>query len=159
MKTLTLDRGQVIFRQGEYPHSMYDIVKGCVGIFADYGTEREKEIARLGDKQILGEMGMLEIYPRSATAVALEDGTTLSEITEAELSDYFKNKPEKLLTIMRQLSRRIRETDAKFINACRAVYESDEKERTGTGRGEQLNAQLNGMYEDYEKSIGRSNGR
>ena len=87
MNTLTFNRDEVIFEQGSYAGTMFDIVSGKVGIYTDYGTENAKFVAELGNDQLVGEMGLLECYPRSATAVAMEDGTVLAEITEDELSD------------------------------------------------------------------------
>lgn len=149
MNTLTFNRNEVIFKQGSFSDCMYDIVEGRVGIYTDYGTEKQQFLAELDNNQVVGEMGMLEYYPRSATAVALEDGTVLTEITEDELSDYFRNKPEKLLLIMKQLSRRIRETNEKYIEACRAVYEKNEAERNNREQSEWLNSQIDTMCEIY----------
>lgn len=151
MNSLTFSCGQIIFKQGEFADVMYDIVSGKVGVYADYGKDGEKLIAELGSNQVLGELGMLEYYPRSATAVALEDGTVLEEINDDEFQDYFRNKPEKLLEIMKQLSKRIRDTDQKLVDACRAVYENDEAEKSGAGKSEWLEQQVNTMCEEYAK--------
>lgn len=132
MKTLTYHQSQVIFRQGDVSFTMYDIVKGKVGIYVNYGQPDEKKVAELGDQQVLGEMGLIEYYPRSATAVALEEGTELNEISEEELTSYFRSRPEKVLEIMRQLSARIREMNEKLANACHVIYASDE-ENGGAG--------------------------
>ena len=130
--------GQTIFKQGDYSDCMYDILSGKVGVYSAYGTQEEKLVAELGAGQLLGEMGMLEYYPRSATAVALEEGTSLAAITEDELSVYFRDKPEKLLMIMRQLSQRLRETTQKYADACRVVYETAEAEKQGREKSDQL---------------------
>ncbi len=152
MNTYTFNCGQIIFKQGSYAATMFDIVSGQVGIYADYGTDSEKQIAILNADEVLGEMGMIEVYPRSATAVALEDGTTLAEITEAELSDYFRNKPEKLLKIMQLLAKRIRETNGKYINACRAVYENAEAENSGSEKSEWLQDQIIELCAEFGQS-------
>ena len=123
MKEITRSKEQVIFRQGESASVMYDIVSGRVGIFTDYQTEKEQKIAELEAGQTFGEMGMIEIFPRSATAVALEDGTVLQELGEDDLRTYFRDKPEKLLGLMRQLSKRIRETTQAYVDVCRTVSE------------------------------------
>lgn len=138
MKTMCFDCGQILFKQGDDSDCMYDILKGKLGIYDAYGTEDEKLIAELGVGQTVGEMGMIEVFPRSATAVVLEDGTELAQIAEDELSEYFRDKPEKLLAIMRQLSQRLRETTQKYADACRVVYENEEAERTGGERSEWL---------------------
>ena len=151
MNTLFFKKGDVIFRQGEFPSVMYDIAKGTVGVFADYETEQVHQLAELKAGDFLGEMGMIEVYPRSATAVALEDGTVLNEIGENELNAYFNDKPEKLLKIMKQVSARIREIDEKYLNACRVAFESAAAEAESTGKSEQLKEKMEAIYEEYEK--------
>ena len=149
MNTLSFDHGQVIFKQGDFSSTMFDILSGKVGICADYGSEREKLIAELGNEQLLGEMGMIEAYPRSATAVALEDATILAEITEKELSEYFADKPEKLLTIMKQLSQRLRTTTQNYVDACRAIYENNEAEENGAEKSQELQNKLQEISDAY----------
>lgn len=151
MNTLVFKKGDVIFRQGDFSSLMYDIAKGKVGVFADYETERVHQLAELKVGDFLGEMGMIEVYPRSATAVALEDDTTLNEIGENELNVYFRDKPEKLLKIMKQVSARIREIDEKYLNACRVAFESAAAEAESTGKSEQLKEKMEAIYEEYEK--------
>ena len=134
MKSITFNKDQVVFKEGSFDSCMYDIVSGRVGIFSAYGTADEKKIAELDSKQVFGEIGLIGCYPRTATAVALENNTVLSEISEADLSEYFKDKPEKLLQIMKQLSRRLRETTQNYIDACRPVYENNQAESNGDPR-------------------------
>ena len=129
MKEINCSKDQVIFRQGEFGSVMYDIISGKIGIFSDYQTDKEKKIAELDAGQIFGEMGMIEIYPRSATAVALEDGTVIRELGESELRDYMQDRPEKLLQLMKQLSHRIRETTQSYVDVCRSVSERRRAER------------------------------
>ena len=124
MKDITFNKYQIIFCQGENASVMYDIISGKIGIFTDYQTEQEKKIAELDAGEVFGEMGLIEYWPRSATAVALEDGTVVTELGEDDLKEYLKDKPEKLLVVMRQLSRRIRETTQNYVNVCRTVNES-----------------------------------
>ena len=121
MNLITFNRGNVIFKQGDFAHGMYDILSGSVGVYVGYGTEHEVQLTTLKAGDFLGEMGMIEAYPRSATAVALEDGTELREIDEAEFADYFKAQPERLLAIMRQLSQRLRDRTADYESACKVL--------------------------------------
>ena len=125
MREITCGSKEIIFRQGDIASVMYDIIGGKVGIFTDYGTDREKLIAELGADQGFGEMGLIECYPRSATAVALEDGTRLTELSAGDISEYFRDKPEKVLRLMRQLSQRIRETTKKYIDVRRTVSDRE----------------------------------
>ena len=128
MRQITYAKGDIIFRQGDTAAVMYDIISGKVGIFSGYQTEQEEKVAELAAGQIFGEMGMIEIYPRSATAVALEDGVVLAEIGEADLEAYFKGKPDQLLQLMRQLSERIRETTKKYVDVCGTVSRNRQAE-------------------------------
>ncbi len=115
----TFKKGEVIFRQGDYAEEMYDIRFGSVAVYVGYGTDDETQLTTLKAGQFLGEMGMIESYPRSATAVAAEDGTELVTIDRDTLSEYFKNQPERLLEIMRHISMRIRVLTEEYTEACR----------------------------------------
>ena len=121
MKEITFNKDQVIFRQGEFGRAMYDVLSGEIGIYTDYQGADEKQIAVIKAGEVFGEMGLIEVYPRSATAVALTDGTVVTELKEDDLRAYLQDKPEKLLQVMRQLSSRIRETTEKYVDVCRAV--------------------------------------
>ncbi len=149
MKTITYNAGQVIFKQGAFEHTMYDVVSGRVGICVDHQTDREKQIAELGSEEIFGEMGLIEAYPRFATAVALEDHTVLSEIEESELMDYFRDKPEKSFKLLKLLSQRIRETDEKYFDVCRVIYEMSEAEKNNQERSEKLNKELDYFSKEF----------
>jgi CRP-like cAMP-binding protein len=124
MKEITFGKDQVIFREGDNATTMYDILSGKVGIYKNYGAENEQQIIVMEAGQVFGEMGMIEYYPRSATAVALED-TVVEELGESELRDYFKNKPEKLLQLMKVLSQRVRETTQKYMDVCRVINDHE----------------------------------
>ena len=150
MNTLVFKKGDVIFRQGDYSEVMYDIAKGKVGVFADYETETVQQLAELKAGDFLGEMGMIEVYPRSATAVALEDDTTLTEIGEDDLNEFFKDKPEKLLQIMKQMSARLRVVNQKYLNACRVAFENANAEAANAEKSEELKKEMNALYEEYE---------
>ena len=118
MSSKSFSKNEVIFRQGDDAQEMFDIVSGSVGVYVNYGQENETQLTVLKAGNFLGEMGLIENYPRSATAVAMEDGTKLQVIDDAEFSAYFKDQPERLLEIMRQISARIRERTEDYKAAC-----------------------------------------
>jgi CRP-like cAMP-binding protein len=121
MSSRSFSKNKVIFRQGDDAQEMFDIVSGSVGVYINYGQENETQLTILKAGNFLGEMGLIENYPRSATAVALEDGTRLQEIGYREFSEYFKTRPERLLAIMRQLSQRLRERTEDYESACKVL--------------------------------------
>ena len=113
--------GDVIFRQGAVSTEIYDVLSGSVGIYAARGTEHEKLLATLGPGQIFGERAAIEAYPRSATAVALENDTRLQVIDTEEFSRYFVDQPERLLTIMQQMSDRLVRVTKDYQEVSRAI--------------------------------------
>jgi CRP-like cAMP-binding protein len=121
-------KGALIFREGDMADCMYAVYSGRVGVYAGYGTAEEKLLAEYTQDQYFGEMGLAECYPRSATAVA-KAATTVSEIDADEFASYFKDRPDVVLTIMRALSARLRETDQRYLEAKQAVYDAIEAER------------------------------
>lgn len=128
MDMKTYNKGDIIFRQGDAGESMYDIRWGSVGIYLDYGTDKEKKLTELGTDAFFGEMGMIDHAPRSATAVALEKGTRLQEITEEQIGELFREKPAKVLMILQQLSGRLRKLTKDYVEACRTAADIEKIE-------------------------------
>ena len=125
--------GDVIFRAGSPSKCMYEVQKGKVGLFSDYGTPDQKMLAEVGPERFFGEMGMVEGLPRSATAVVTEDYTTVAEITWDLLGLYFKTKPAKVVQIMQQMGDRLRTTTKAAIDLKNTVNEAiGELENGGT---------------------------
>ena len=151
MKYLNYSAGSLIFREGQEQQVMYEIQEGSVGIYLDYGTETERQLAVLKQEQLLGEMALIEDAPRSATAVALEDGTVLREISEEDYNRFFREKPELLLRILQQLSDRIRENTEKYQAVCRTLRESLKAEAAGEEKSPELTQQV----ESFRRDSGR----
>ena len=150
MDIRTYNKNAVVFRQGDAGNCMYDIQFGKIGIFDDYGGPNQQLIAELGVDQIFGEMGMLDQAPRSATAVALEDGTVLSVITEEAFYEYFEKQPAKVLVLMQQMSHRLRRTTKDYLEGCRAIYEAVEADQAGTAKKEETKSILKRLAELYK---------
>ena len=79
MNELVCKQGDVIFKEGERDGSMYQLLSGGASVYAKYGEADEKFLfeRRVGD--YFGEMAVLANRDRSATAVSLENGTTLNQ--------------------------------------------------------------------------------
>ena len=115
-------KGMIIFREGDHANCMFDIHWGRVGIYTGYNTANEHMIAELGVNQFFGEMGLLGKEPRSATAVALEEGTTLETITMADLEELLEKNPSKVYMIVQHLSYRLRRLTEDYTEACEKIY-------------------------------------
>ena len=117
-------KNEVIFKEGAYEQCMYVILSGSVNIYADFGKKDEKLLTTLDAGQFFGEIGIAEALPRTATAIAAEDNTTLSEITNDNFSAYFRNEPQKTLAIMRHMSNRLRTLTQEYLDARNTIAEA-----------------------------------
>ena len=127
----TFNKNDVIFKEGTYDRCMYEIQSGSVNIYVDFGTENEKLLTTLEAGQFFGEMGIVEVMPRTATAIAAQDNTSLAEITPDNFSAYFRNKPEKLLEIMQHMSARLRTLTQEYLEARATIAEAIDTAKNG----------------------------
>ena len=150
-------KGEVIFKEGDLENCMYKIVTGCVGIYANYGKEEEKLLVELktGEKSFFGEMGMIDEEPRSATAVAVEDAE-IAVITSENFAEFFKENPEHIIYIMQNMSKRIRNLTNDYLDACRAVAEAVETEKSGKSKSDWFKKRVEKFINDYNQSGLRS---
>ena len=149
MKNHIYQKGELVFSQGEESHSMFEIQRGQIGIYANYKTPKEKQLAVFGEGETFGEMGMIENAPRSATAIALADQTEVQEINATEFSDYFEEKPVQVFLLVKQLSHRLRETTRNYEEACRTVSETITTEKKGEERSGGLKNKLRFFADVY----------
>ena len=145
------NQGDMIFEAGAYESWMYDICKGSVGIYAGYGSAEEKLLVELKAGQHFGEIGLIGCYPRSATAVALEDGVELAVVAMDQLGVYFRNRPDMLLSIMRTLSKRTRLLTQDYMDVCRTIAEAAEAAKKGEAKSSGLKAKIAKFVSDYIK--------
>lgn len=97
-----LDAGEPVFREGDLGDSLYLVVSGTVRVHSG-----EKEIALLGERQVFGEMALLDSEPRSASVTAVSD-VTLLRIQQEDFADILSEKSEIAQGIIKVLSRRLR---------------------------------------------------
>ena len=146
---LILKRNEIIFSEGDKSDCMYDIRVGHVGIYANYGTKEEKLLTELTKDQFFGEMGIIEGYPRSATAVALDDVTELTVVSKNDFEDYCKRNPEKTILIMKNMSARIRDLTRGYLEVCHTIAESMEAEQKGEKKSLNLLSRLKKYRDEY----------
>ena len=70
-------------------------------------------IATCGAGEIIGEMGVIEESPRSASAVAIEP-TLCKSYTAAEIISLLQDDPQEAMAYVRTLIRRIRHSTKKM---------------------------------------------
>jgi CRP-like cAMP-binding protein len=109
-------KDKIIFADGEPGQSLYIIQKGTVKITKILdGNEIILAILKHGD--IFGEMALLEDRPRSASAIAQEDGTVLMEVVKNNFELMAKTNPAIINRLTQMLSERIWFGYKQLVNA------------------------------------------
>ena len=127
---IVFHKGAVVFREGDAADCMYEVCTGRIGVYAKYGTKEQKLLKEFLPDQYFGEMGLLEHAPRSATAVALEDESSVEAVTEENFGDFFRKNPARVLMILRQLSGNLRRTSLDYAETCRELQALAAEEET-----------------------------
>lgn len=111
--------GEVIFREDDESGSAYVIEKGQVEVTRQIDGQ-EVHLARLGEKEIFGEMSLIEERPRCATVKAIEE-TVVQEIPRSEFSKSVHSDPEIALNLLKVLFERLREANATIMQLQKDV--------------------------------------
>jgi CRP/FNR family cyclic AMP-dependent transcriptional regulator len=98
--------GEVIFKEGDSGAEFFVIQSGKVDIRLG-----NRQLGRLGDHDIFGEMALIDTAPRSATAVAATD-VKIVPVGEKQFLFLVSQTPHFALNVMRTLARRLREQNA-----------------------------------------------
>ena len=101
---MSLESGQVLFRQGDPANSLYVVVDGAVVPIAE-GTRRRK-LAVLERGEFFGEIGLMTKQPRNATIEALVDSKLLA-IDRRVLWNLIEKQPSVAQGILRFLRARL----------------------------------------------------
>jgi S1-C subfamily serine protease/rhodanese-related sulfurtransferase len=103
--------GQVIFKEGEDTHGeAYVIHAGTVEVKRRFdGVDRV--LRKMGEGELLGELGLFRRAPRSLDAVATSD-VELIVIRNERLDWLIRNRPQLTIELLRRLAEMIVETDA-----------------------------------------------
>lgn len=110
MSTTRLQRGEVLFREGQRGDRLYVIVTGKIKLGRSSTDGRENLMAILGPGEMFGELSLFDPGPRTASAIAVAETQVLALSTE-QLRDYLSNRPQVALTLLAALARRLRRTN------------------------------------------------
>ncbi|NDD56702.1 MAG: hypothetical protein EBZ44_03115 [Verrucomicrobia bacterium] len=115
--TVGFAEGQTIFRQGETSDKFYIIRSGQV-VLTREANGASSEIGKAGPGEVIGEMGVLQNLPRSATAVAKGRvwlyGMTLADLTDKRSDG--QDHPGSVVS--RVLAQRLRQSMEKLDQAA-----------------------------------------
>ena len=107
--TKTFVKEEIIFQQGERSKYAYIIESGKVGIYKENKYGKKSLIGILKKSDLFGEMGLIDKYPRSATAIAIEK-SRLTLVDESRFSFLCEHNPKFIVTLIKTLSNRLRDT-------------------------------------------------
>jgi CRP-like cAMP-binding protein len=113
-ETIGVDKGEVVFREGDAGHAMYLVVSGAIELIKPVKGEQGQRLALLDRGQIFGELSLFDELPRSATALAFVKSTLLSFSADAfgRLVDEQRElAPHLLRNLVKKLSLRLRDAD------------------------------------------------
>mgnify|MGYP002621998663 CR=1 FL=1 len=86
MKAYSADTGCVILNEGDKSNCLCIIIKGIVNIFKGLPHDEQLKIAEVTSDESIGEMGIIDGEPFSASAIASEDSIVLL-ITKEDFED------------------------------------------------------------------------
>jgi len=116
--------GQVLFREGDPANSVFRLLSGVVEILRELDGDPIL-LGTVGAGQFIGEMGIIENRPRSATARAASE-VDVEFLTATEFLDHITSSPQAARELIQRLSQRLREADDRIVN---------DKRRSGRAHG------------------------
>ncbi len=110
MKPVDLARGDVLFHEGDAGDRLYVVREGKVKLGRRSADGRENLLAVLGPAEMLGELSLFDLGPRTATAVAVVDSVVL-ELGHDQFTLWLAEHPSVSVHLLQLLARRLRRTN------------------------------------------------
>lgn len=105
MRELSFADGEIIMQQGARGRSVFVIVSGQVDVIRDGAV-----LARLGEREVVGELAAFDPKPRSATVQAVGP-THLLELDNRHIEWLMANDMDMLRAVIQVLCRRLRASE------------------------------------------------
>ena len=110
MNSSRLERGDILFREGDPGDTLYVIGEGKVKLGRTSADGRENLIAILGPGEMFGELSLFDPGPRTMTATAVAE-TQLMGLGNDSLTELLTGRPEVAKALMAALAARLRRTN------------------------------------------------
>ncbi len=111
--------GEHFFLEGDETHDMYVLQSGDVEIYKSWEGQ-SKVLGHMQAGDCFGEMALIDLFPRSASALAITDCDAL-RITPSVLQAIYQANPEQFtllqMNMSREISRRMRRLDDLLFRA------------------------------------------
>jgi CRP-like cAMP-binding protein len=105
-----LQRGDVLFREGDEANMLFVVVRGRVAIANKSIDGRESMVALMERGDLFGEMPLFDHQTRSAEARALEPSEVIA-LPYDPLTDLYQEQPQRLWKVVELLALRLRSMD------------------------------------------------
>ncbi|MGA7181052.1 MAG: cyclic nucleotide-binding domain-containing protein [Thiobacillaceae bacterium] len=116
---VSVTKSGFFFHQGDAADSMFVLEGGKLAVLKTYAG-RDYLLRTLERGDCFGEMALLDLLPRSASVLALEDSRAI-EISSAALYEIYKKDIEQFVLMQmnmgREISRRLRAADDRLFQA------------------------------------------
>ena len=119
-------QGQILFREGDPADGVFRLLSGTIEVLRELDGDLIL-LGSVGAGQFIGEMGVLENRPRSATARAASEGQA-EFLTPTEFLEQIASSPRDAREFIQRLCQRLREADDRIV--------ADER-RSGRAHGSQ----------------------
>lgn len=110
--TRTFRRGQILIYEGQRADRVLVLRSGRVKVASTTANGREVVLAFRGPGELIGELSALDDEPRSASIIAIEQVEALC-LPPADFRTFVTHHPSASLALLRLLSGRLRDADAK----------------------------------------------
>jgi CRP/FNR family transcriptional regulator, cyclic AMP receptor protein len=116
--------GQILFREGDPADGVFRLLSGTIDVLRELGGDPIL-LGSVGPVQFIGEMGVLENRPRSATARAASE-VQVEFLTPPEFLEQIANSPRAARDLIQRLCQRLREADDRIVNDERRSIQAHE---------------------------------
>ena len=162
MVSLKLNKGQVLFKEGQEGDRLYVVVHGKIKLGTQSNDGRENLLSILGPGEMFGELSLFDPEPRTSTATAVTDVRLVSLAHDAVIGLITSN-PQTSLELLRRLAQRLRKSneilaDLVFADVPGRVAKAiiDLGERFGVQKEDGLHVNHDLTQEELAQLVGAS---
>ena len=162
MVALKLNKGQILFKEGEEGDRLYVVVHGKIKLGTTSADGRENLLSILGPGEMFGELSLFDPEPRTSTATAVTDVRLVSLAHDAVMG-LVTSSPQTSLELLRRLAQRLRKSnevlaDLVFADVPGRVAKAimDLGERFGVQKEDGLHVNHDLTQEELAQLVGAS---
>jgi len=157
-ETRTLERGDLLFAQGDPSTELFVVVEGNIAIATKSTDGRESLVAVMEAGGLFGELGLFDDGPRSADARALTPASVVALGFE-HVREVLREQPDLLWIVVRLLALRLRATDEALADAVFLDVPARTAKRLLELAGDDDDVELPMTQEDLAGLVGASRER